>query len=216
MDFKELFKFIDALQRNNNKEWMDENRKWYFKIRDSYIAWLETMDAKLAKIDPDYTHTPGKKAINRINNNLLFHPDRPTYKDHFGAGLDQVSKQGDFYIQIGKENFIAGGYYKPKAAIVKSIRQALDYNGEDLLAILDKKSFKDVFELIDDGVSLKTSPKGFPADHKFIDLLRKKTFAVQANLTRAEIMKPDFDEKVIAIYKEMLPFRRYLNQAVTV
>ena len=85
-----------------------------------------------------------------------------------------------------------------------------------MLAILDKKSFKDVFEFIDDGDSLKTSPKGFPADHKFIELLRKKTFAVQANLSRAEIMKPDFDEKVIAIYKEMLPFRRYLNQAVTV
>ena len=216
MDFKELFKFIDALQRNNNKEWMDENRKWYFTIRDSYIAWLEMMDAKLNKIDPDYTHTPGKKAINRINNNLLFHPERPTYKDHFGAGLDQVSKQGDFYIQVGKENFIAGGYYKPKASIVKSIRQAIDYNGEELLAILNKKSFKDKFEFIDDGDSLKTSPKGFPADHRFIDLLRKKTFAVQANLTRAEIMKPDFDEKVIAIYKEMLPFRRYLNQAVTV
>ena len=79
-------------------------------VRDTFIGWLDQMNDKLAKIDPNYTQTSGRKSINRINNNLMFHPDKPIYKDHFGAGLDQVTKMGDFYIHLGiSESFIAGG-----------------------------------------------------------------------------------------------------------
>ena len=197
---------------------MDENRNYYYEVRDFYIDWLNKMDLKLAEIDPDYTHTTGKQAINRINNNLLYHPNKPIYKDHFGAGLDQETKQGDFYIHLGtSESFIASGFYKPKSSILKSIRQAIDYNGDELLEILNKPSFKKLFgTLIDDGDSLKTSPKGFNQDHKYIDLLRKKTFAVQNDLTQKIVTSDEFEERVMVIYKEMLPFRAYLNQAVSV
>ena len=218
MNFQNLYAFLRALQKNNAKEWMDDNRKWYHEIKDSYIEWLTQMDLKLSEIDPNYTHTPGKKAINRINNNLLYHPNKPIYKDHFGAGLDQETKQGDFYIHLGtSESFIAGGFYKPKSSLLKSIRQAIDYNGEELKAILNKPSFKEFFgNLVDDGDSLQTAPKGFSQDHEHIDLLRRKTFAVQHNLTQKAVMSADFDNQVIKIYKEMLPFRTYLNQAVSV
>lgn len=217
MNFKKLYQFLRKLQKNNNKEWMDEHRDEYHSIRDSYINWLNEMDIKLAAIDPDYTPTSGKKAINRINNNLMFHPNKPIYKDHFGAGLDQESQQGDFYIHLGvNESFIGGGYWHPSSKILKSIRAAIDYNGEDLKKILNKKSFKTMFgEMIVDD-PLKTAPKGYSQDHKHIDLLRRKSFAVSCPLTQKEVIAGDFEEKVIAIYKEMLPFRRYLNQAVTV
>ena len=218
MSFYKLYTFLRELQQNNSKEWMDENRNYYFEVRDFYIDWLNKMDIKLAAIDPNYTPTTGKQAINRINNNLLYHPNKPTYKDHFGAGLDQETKQGDFYIHLGtSESFIAGGFYKPKTSILKSIRQAIDYNGDELLDILNKPSFKKVFgTLIDDGDSLKTAPKGFSQDHKHIDLLRRKTFAVQHDLTQKLVTGDEFEERVITVYKEMLPFRAYLNEAVSV
>lgn len=217
MNFKKLYQFLRELQKNNSKEWMDEHRDEYHAIRDAYIDWLNDMDIQLAAIDPDYTPTSGKKAINRINNNLMFHPNKPIYKDHFGAGLDQESKQGDFYIHLGvNESFIGGGYWHPSSKILKSIRAAIDYNGEDLKKILNKKSFKNMFgELIADD-PLKTAPKGYSQDHKHIDLLRRKSFAVSCPLTQKEVIASGFEENVIEIYKEMLPFRRYLNQAVTV
>jgi len=218
MSFNKLYEFLRELQKNNNKDWMDEHRSYYQGVRDWYITWLEKMSGRLTEIDQDYTPTTGKKAINRINNNLMFHPNKPVYKDHFGAGLDQVTKQGDFYIHLGtNESFIAGGYYKPKSEILNSIRDAIDYNGEELKKILNKKSFQKMFGgLIETGDELTQSPKGFSADHQHIDLLRYKTFAVETSLTQKEVMADDFDERVIEIYKEMLPFRRYLNKAVTV
>ena len=218
MHFPQLFEFLEILQENNSKDWMDANRKYYHQIRDAHIAWLDQMSLKLAKVDENYTPTTGKKGINRINNNLMFHPNKPVYKDHFGAGLDQQSKQGDFYIHLGvNESFIAGGYYKPKPDLLASIRDAIDYNGNELKKILNQKSFQSTFGgLIKTGDELTNSPKGFSQDHEHIDLLKYKTFAVERSLTKEEIVSLNFDEQVIDIYQEMLPFRRYLNKAVTV
>ncbi len=217
MNFSTLYKFLEQLHKNNSKEWMDTHIGAYHSVRDSYIEWLDEMNIKLAEIDANYYNTPGKKAINRINNNLMFHPNKPIYKDHFGAGLDQKSKQGDFYIHLGvSESFIGGGYWHPSSKTLKSIRQAIDYNGEELKKMLEKKTFKNMFGGLIEDTPLKTAPKGFSQDHKHIDLLRRKSFAVSHQLTQEEVMGDDFKDKVIEIYKEMLPFRRYLNQAVTV
>lgn len=217
MSFTQLFDFLSKLQKNNSKDWMDTNRKEYHAVRDFYIEWLDVMNLKLAAIDPDYFNTPGKKAINRINNNLMFHPNKPVYKDHFGAGLDQVSKQGDFYIHLGiSEIFIGGGYWHPSSKILKSIREAIDYNGATLKTILAKPSFQKTFGALLEDTPLKTAPKGFSAAHEHIDLLRRKSFAVARSLSKADVLSKDFDTHVLKIYIEMLPFRRYLNEATSV
>lgn len=217
MSFRKLFRFLEKLQHNNSKEWMDEHRNEYHQVRDFYIHWLNGLDIKLAKIDSDYSPTTGKQAVNRINNNLLFHPDKPVYKDHFGAGLDKEKGKGDFYIHIGiNERFVAGGFYKPPKEKLDSIRAAIDYNGDEFKKIIQKKSFKKTFGDLMEIDPLKTSPKGYSKDHPYIDLLRKKTFAVMHSFSEKEVLGDDFQEKVIEVYKEMLPFRRYLNKAVTV
>ncbi|MEL6976743.1 MAG: DUF2461 family protein, partial [Bacteroidota bacterium] len=100
MDFKELIRFLKELQKNNNKEWMDQNRKWYHSVRNDFIHWLDSLNETMADLDDQYYDTPGKKGINRINNNLMFHPNKPVYKDHFGAGLDKAPNSADFYIEI--------------------------------------------------------------------------------------------------------------------
>lgn len=217
MNFKELFDFLETLNQNNNKEWMDENRKWYHSLRDEYLKWLIQLDGELSEVDPEYYPTPKKKILNRINNNLLYHPNKPVYKDHFGAGLDKRPKTSDFYIHIGiNELFLAGGFYKPKSDILKSIRDAIDYDGEVLQAITDNPSFKKTFGgLMEEGM-LKTAPKGYSQEHPHIYLLRYKSFAVMHNLKRKDIYSKDFKLYIKEVYLEMLPFRRYLNKAVTV
>ena len=114
MNFKKLFDFLSELEKNNSKVWMDINRKRYKEIRAEFISWLDDLDNTLADIDKYYYPTPGKKGINRINNNLMFHPHKPIYKDHFGAGMDKAPGTGDFYIQIGiNESLLAGGIWRP-------------------------------------------------------------------------------------------------------
>ena len=217
MNFENLFQFLKELQVNNHKDWMDDNRKRYHNIRDEYLKWLMQLDVELSEIDSDYYPTPKKKILNRINNNLLYHPNKPIYKDHFGAGLDKRPNTSDFYIHIGvNECFLAGGFYKPKPDKLKSIREAIDYNGEVLKSILNKPTFKKTFgDMMDDDM-LKTSPKGYSKDHEHIDLLRYKSFAVTHDLSKNDIIADDFKTKIKKVYLEILPFRRYLNKAVSV
>lgn len=217
MDFNALFQFLKELNQNNSKEWMDQNRKWYKEVRNQFIQWLEEMDHVLASVDEEYYLTSGKRAINRINNNLLFHPNKPIYKDHFGAGLDKAPNTGDFYIEIGlSQSILAGGLWRPDANTLRSIREAIDYDGEELQKILNKRSFKQTFRGLVEDDRLKTAPKGFSKDHPHIELLRNKTFAVMHPLNREDILAPHFKEKLVEVYREMLPFRRYLNKAITV
>ncbi len=217
MNFKNLVHFLQELQKNNTKEWMDANRKWYKEVRDDYIHWLDAINSKLASIDDEYYDTPGRKGINRINNNLMFHPNKPIYKDHFGAGFDKRPNTGDFYVEIGIErSMFAGGLWRPDPKRLRSNREAIDYDGEELKKILNKKSIKERIGGLYEEEKLKSDPKGLSNDHSHIELLRNKTFAVATEFSTALVHKDDFEDFLVDTYKEMLPFRRYLNKAVTV
>lgn len=196
---------------------MDANRKWYRSLRNDFVAWLDDLDLTMAQLHDDYYPTPGKKGINRINNNLMFHPNKPVYKDHFGAGLDKAPQSADFYIEIGlKQCLLAGGFWRPDPNTLRSIREGIDYDGEVFQEILDKPSFQQTFGNLYEDEKLTNAPKGFSNDHPHIDLLKNKTFAVVHEFSRKEVFKPDFKEKIVQVYKEMLPFRQYLNKTVTV
>ena len=217
MDFKKLVNFLIDLGENNNKSWMDQNRKRYKSVRDDFIRWLDDLDLKLSSLDPDYYPTPGRMGINRINNNLMFHPHKPVYKDHFGAGLDKAPGKGDFYIEIGiDESLFAGGIWRPEPKILRSLREAIDYDGEELKGIMNKKSFKTMFGELYEDEKLKSAPKGFSKDHPHLDLLKNKSFGVVYRFPTQEAYQDDFEDKVIHVYQEMKPFRSYLNRAITV
>ena len=217
MNFKDLFHFLEELQQNNNKEWMDAHRKWYRSLREDFIYWLDDLDLTMAQLHQDYYPTPGKKGINRINNNLMFHPHKPVYKDHFGAVLDKAPNSADFYIEIGlKQCLLAGGFWRPEAKTLRSIREGIDYDGGELQKILDRASFRKLFGNLYEDEKLTHAPKGFSNDHPYIDLIKNKTFAVVHELDRDEVFREDFKEKIEQVYLEMLPFRQYLNNAITV
>jgi len=217
MDFKALFDFLEELSRNNHKDWMDRHRGTYRGLRNDFIAWLDRLDTALADADPDYYPTPGRIGINRINNNLMFHPDRPVYKDHFGAGLDKAPGTADFYIEVGlSQPMLAGGLWRPGPERLRRVREAIDYDGEVLQAVLDGPAFREAFGGLYPDEPLTRMPKGYPESHPHATLLRNKTFAVVCPLSRDQILAPDFEELILKTYLEMLPFRRYLNRALGV
>ncbi len=194
---------------------MDDNRDRYHEVKQELIEWLDGVNNRLVETYPDYTSTPGKTAIERINNNLMYHPEKPTYKDHFGATLDKVSKGSDYYVKIGINGcMVGGGMWHPDRDELKSIREAIDYNGEELQKIIDKKSFKDNFGDIYREDSLKTSPQNYDKDHPQVELLRLKSFVIMKDVTQKEVAADDFEDKLVDWYGEAQPFFKYLRKAV--
>ena len=146
----------------------------------------------------------------------MFHPNKPIYKDHFGAGLDKAPESADFYVEVGLKNcMLAGGFWRPAPKILKSIREGIDYDGEVLQEIISTPSFKKTFGSLYEDEKLKKAPKGYTMGHPHIDLLQHKTFAVVHPISRDLVVSADFKAHCITVYKEMLPFRRYLNKAAS-
>ena len=81
---------------------------------------------------------------------------------------------------------------------------------------MSSSSFKSTFGgFIKDEV-LKTTPKGYPKNHQYIEILRQKSFAVMHHLDKDTIASNHFAGYLKKVYMEMLDFRRYLNNAVSV
>jgi len=217
MNTKNIFTFLTKLQDNNSKIWMDANRKEYKNTRDEFIEFVDKVNTKLVATYPTYFDTPGKKAIERINNNLMFHPERPTYKDHFGAVLDKITKGTDFYFMVGvNECMVGAGMWHPDSKTLKSVRAGIDYNGSVLKEIITQENFVNTFGELYQGGRLKTAPAGYSREHEHVELLRLKSFAVTKNLTRKEVASPEFADELVEMYGIVQPFLNYLRETTTV
>lgn len=214
MSKQPVFPFLEALTANNSKEWMDANRKWYIDTKEEVVAIFEPILTSLKEFDPRIVQPTAKKCIGRINNNLMFHPDRPTYKDHFGVVFGYGKGLADFYVHLGvDETEIAGGIWHPSSEKLKKIRTEIDYEGDRLRTILEAKPFSDWFEVFQRD-KLKTAPKGYARDHEFIDLLRLKSIAALRPISRDDIFSNHFHDMVVESYKAMVPLLDFINVAI--
>lgn len=212
---KEIFQFLETLRDNNSKEWMDKNRSWYESTKGEVIELFDPILAELKRVDPRIVQPTARKAISRINNNLMFHPDRPTYKDHFGVVFGYGKGLADFYVGLGLRDIeIAGGLWHPDSEKLKKVRLEIDYEGEKLQKIIESKSFQEQFELYRQD-SLKTTPKGYPKDHQYIELLRLKSFAAFRQITRKDVYSSRFPEMVIESYLAIVPMLDFINTAIS-
>ena len=214
MDRREVYKFLDTLTRNNSKEWMDANRAWYHEVKAMLTEVFDPILEELKHIDPRIVQPNARKAFNRINNNLMFHPERPVYKDHFGLGFGYGKGLADFYIQLGaQENVIAGGLWHPHSDKLKKLRSEIDYEGDRLAEMLSKPSFER-FQLFQED-KLKASPKGFSKDHPHIELLRMKSLGAWINFNRKDFLSKDFKTMVIKAYRDLVPMLDFINVAIS-
>jgi uncharacterized protein (TIGR02453 family) len=214
---KAILDFLKDLSKNNSKEWMDDNRDRYIFAKDAWLEEVQQILTYLKKFDNSYfDHFKPKDCISRITNNRMYNPNLPVYKDFFTFSImDKTDMFSPLHISIGVENsFIGCGYHNPDKETLKNIRDAIDYDGKSLKAILEKKQFKEFFGGLSNFTEpLKTSPKGYDKDHPFVEYLRYKSYTVLRNLTHKEFIDDNFINIVGQAYELSTPFRDYLKKA---
>ena len=65
-----------------------------------------------------------------------------------------------------------------------------------------------------EGEVLKRMPVGYPSDFKYGEILRHKDFCVVSNKPDSFFFSSDWMEKVVADFKLLYPFNRFLNYTV--
>lgn len=213
---KNYLKFLTALSENNSKTWMDENRDWYLKTREEFLKDVEEILHAITVWEPALSAFKAKDCVFRQNRDIRFSANKNPYKSNLAAYFSVGGKKSDgpgyyLHIQPGK-SFLAGGVWMPGTEVLKNIRQEIDYAGAELKSILSDKNFSNTFGELE-GERLKTSPRGYDADHPYIDYLNHKSFIVSQPVADKEIASGDFKQKALTSFKLMKPFHEFLARA---
>ncbi|SFW88776.1 DUF2461 domain-containing protein [Chitinophaga sancti] len=210
------FDFLQKLKKNNNREWFNENKTVYQQELQHIENFAEALLAKLNT--HDLIETPsGKKSLYRIYRDTRFSNDKTPYKTHWSGSFKRATKQrrGGYYFHIEQGNsLVAGGFFGPVPADLKLIRDDISFDPAPLQKILKSKLFTSTFGQLE-GEQLKTAPKGYPADHEAIDLLRFKQYLLIRRFTDEEVLEASFIEEANKTFKAMRPFFDYMSEVLT-
>ncbi|MGZ8738870.1 MAG: DUF2461 domain-containing protein [Nocardioides sp.] len=159
--------FYDDLEVDNTQSYWEKHKATYDRCVKAPMTDL------CAALAPEFG--PGK--VFRPYRDVRFAKDKTPYKTHQGAFVAAGPATG-WYVELSARGLRVGaGFYEASGARLASIREAMahDITGpqlERLVADYDR----DGWEI--GGEQLKTSPRGYPADHPRIDLLRRKQLFV--------------------------------------
>ena len=217
---KELFRFLDELAANNDRDWFAENRERYEKLYvEPSLAYIHAMQQKLGSISSQMVGTTkrGGGALMRIYRDTRFSKDKTPYKTNVGLSfrhqrLTDIHAPG-FYVHVATDEcLIAAGVWMPPREALQLIRQAIDEDRPAWKKVIKDKKFNEFFSL--SGESLKTAPRGFTVDHPLIEDLRRTSYCGVVKVKRAEVVRADFVGRSIDLFKQSRPLMKFLCDAL--
>lgn len=214
---KSTLQFLSKLEKNNNRDWFNENKSLYLEAQADVINFVENLIQEIGKFDEDILKLDAKKSLFRIYRDTRFSKDKSPYKNNFGAslGIGKGSQKAGYYIHIqpGK-SFVGCGVYQPESNTLKKIRTEISRNGAEFLQIINDKNFKNTFGELSREDQLKKIPQGFEKEDLMADYLKLKSFVVLKNITDTEILDKNAVENLGSYLKSAKEFNAFLNRAV--
>lgn len=215
---KSTFDFLRELTANNNREWFAKNKHLYENAKSDLFTFIAPLIKEFSAIDPSFSaDTAPNKCLLRIYRDIRFSPNKAPYKKNYGIAFD-VKGYGpttpSYYLHLEPGNcFFGAGFWMPESKVLKSIREELDYSGEEFLTIISDKTYRAVFSLSTED-TLKKAPKGYEIDHPMIDYLKLKSFISIYPLNEKEFYEKNIVEKLVNAFKTIQPFILFLRKAV--
>lgn len=208
--------FLKLLTANNNREWFSAHKDLYLQELMQMEVFADALLAQMQQHDVLET-TSGKKSLQRIYRDTRFSKEKTPYKNHWGGNFVRATKyrRGGYYYHIEPGNsFVGGGFWGPNPDDLKRIREDIAFDAEPLRKILAHPKFVQNFGALQ-GEQLKLMPKGFPANHPDIDLLKYKQFLMIRHFSDQEVLDKDFVTVANETFKAMRPFLDYMSQVLT-
>ncbi len=196
--------FYDDLEVDNTKSFWDAHKRVYDE------AVKAPMVALTSALEPEF----GSAKIFRPYRDVRFAKDKTPYKTHQGAFVSAGPSMG-WYVELSPRGVRVGaGFYEAAGERLAAIRSAIDDDktGPALRRVLTTLE-KHGFEI--GGEQLKTSPRGYDAEHPRIGLLRhKQIIAGKPYGFEKVIHSPEVLEMVRSDWRALQPLVRWLARAV--
>ncbi|MDB5242460.1 MAG: hypothetical protein JWP57_3085 [Spirosoma sp.] len=206
--------FLRDLVQNNHREWFQANRDRYDAAKSELSGVVERVLMSMSAFEP-LANTAVKDCIFRINRDIRFSKDKRPYKSNFAFAIGPGGRHSgriDYYVHIqpGNQSFLGAGMWQPTPTNLAKFRQEIDYNADELKQIIDNTVFRAYFPE-SSGELMKTTPKGYSADHPEIDLLRRKELFFMHRYSDKEVLKADFANELVRGCQILKPYCDFLN-----
>lgn len=219
---KNAFDFFLNLEKNNNRDWFQENKNEYeTKIKTPAMELVDSLAPRFGSENLPYICNP-KKAVFRLNRDVRFSKNKDPYKTNLGVyfpynpynAAEKVEASAGLYFHYSSnERFIGGGMYAPMPPELKSIRNYILERHFELEDIIEDDLFKKVFPNGLTGESLKKTPLGFPKEHTADKFLKMKSFLVGFDYKEEIVYKDELVDILFLAGKAMAPFLDFLFRA---
>lgn len=217
---KKTFVFLRELEKNNTREWFQENKSRYeTEVLFPAIAFVTQMQPGIAKLSKYLLAEPKRVggSIMRIYRDTRFSKNKTPYKTnvgiHFRHALGGDVHAPGYYLHIEPGAcFVAAGMWMPPSEPLAAIRQSIMDEPKIWRKCKNNTRFAKRYSL--DGDSLKTAPRGIALDHPEIEDLRRKSFAGVAKIDDAVITSESLIDEVLTAFSDAKPFMKYLCDAI--
>jgi uncharacterized protein (TIGR02453 family) len=203
----EALEFYEGLEADNSKVyWVDHKLAFDTHVKGAMAAMLDSMPAQY---QPFHVFRP--------NRDVRFSKDKSPYKTMHGA-TSETEGSSIYYTHVSAKGvFAAAGMYMLATDQIGRLRAAIadDTTGVAVLKLvkaLEKKGFA-----VGHGAQdpLKTTPKGYDADHPRIELLRwKGLIAATEIVDESVIHSASVRDHVLAFWKAAAPLVTWLDKNV--
>ena len=217
MNIPVIFEFLKELSANNNREWFNEHKSDYLKVQNEFENLLTAIIERISLFDEDIKGIQAKDCTYRIYRDTRFSPDKTPYKIHFGGYINAKGKKSEhcgYYVHLQLGNcLLAGGSYCPSPNILKALRQSVYDNIDEYISIVEDPAFKKYFPVIGESF-LKTAPKGFPKDFKYIDYLKCKDYSCAYQIPDEFFLDDHMLDNVSDVFKQLKRFCDFTNYTI--
>ena len=215
-----ILKYLEELNKNNNRDWFNENKQRYIEAKNRFDRFAQQLIDGLAAVDSSLSNLRLEQCTYRIYRDLRFSSDKTPYKTHFSAYIAPQGKSSGlagYYIHIEPEDghflkrcFLAAGAHCPTTKELQSIREEFLDNGEILSkAINDAAPFTLEFDS-----ALKRPPKNFPQDSPWIEYIKLKNFILTLPLEKSDLEDDIFLSNCIQEFSKCKKFVEMMNRAI--
>ncbi|WP_121254372.1 DUF2461 domain-containing protein [Nocardioides ferulae] len=188
---------------------MDNTRTFWEKHKQVYLESVRApMLALAAALEPEF----GAAKVFRPYRDVRFAKDKTPYKTHQGVFVP-VGPATGWYVQVSARGVSTdAGFYRADATRLGQIRDAIgdERTGAELEGLLAGLRAEG-WEI--GGDRLKTSPRGWPADHPRIELLRHRSLTAHHDLGFEPVVHtPELLDLVRADWRRMRPLVEWVDR----
>ena len=213
-DFLDFFK---ELEKNNNKEWFNENKKRYEQsVKEPFKAFVQELIDRLNEYEPIAITT--SEAIFRINRDIRFSKDKTPYKTQVSAIISPGGKKDKttpgIYVQLSVEDVrVYSGAHMLDKDQLSDVRHYIADNLEEFDQLINAKDFKDKFgEIL--GEKNKRIPKELEEAGQTQPLIYNKSFYYFTKFDSKIVLKDDLLDTIIDHYKITFGLKAFFTKAL--